>query len=355
FGSLITLFNVSLLLASCMCLVVGKKVNKTINLIAKAVSSIKRFVCHLSASVGCLLSVVLESRNIDFSVTLEGNAFGNMIRSLSLVFVVSCLLDTSCLVYARSATNSPQQNLNTTPKATDSAESTPNNESPSVWSDVSMMYRIYRQCASENLSVCLKIKLLMGLEKAFRNSKELKIIDGIKFVNNIGDGEQRPKLVPTEALNEKLIEANLPRGLDGKEETLNEMIFNKLGNFLQEYTLQVKFPDVQNAERSFDESRKKKDKKGSGAYIMIPLLLGGTFVPIAYGALAMLAGKALIVSKLALVLASIIGIKKLLNSGGSKESQHEVVVSSGGHSSGWGRDIDLAYNAYDPKSSKKQI
>lgn len=85
--------------------------------------------------------------------------------------------------------------------------------------------------------------------------------------------------------------------------------------------------------------------------IMIPLLLGGTFVPIAYGALAMLAGKALIVSKLALVLASIIGIKKLL-SGGGKESSHEVVVSSGGHS-GWGRDFDLAYSGWKPKDTKK--
>lgn len=96
------------------------------------------------------------------------------------------------------------------------------------------------------------------------------------------------------------------------------------------------------------EGRKKKDKKGSGAYIMIPLLLGGTIVPIAYGALAMLAGKALIVSKLALVLASIIGIKKLLSGGGGhKESSHEVVVSSGGHS-GWGRDFDMAYSGWKP-------
>lgn len=102
------------------------------------------------------------------------------------------------------------------------------------------------------------------------------------------------------------------------------------------------------------EGRKKKDKKGGGGggMMMIPLLLGGTFVPIAYGALAMLAGKALIVSKLALVLASIIGIKKLL-SGGGKDSSHEVVVS-GGHS-GWGRDFDLAYNGWKPHKEIKHL
>lgn len=93
------------------------------------------------------------------------------------------------------------------------------------------------------------------------------------------------------------------------------------------------------------------NKKNKGAMIMIPLLLGGTFIPIAYGALALLAGKALIVSKLALVLASIIGIKKLVShSGGHHESSHEVVVAGHGGGSGWGRDFDLAYNAHAPKN-----
>lgn len=100
-----------------------------------------------------------------------------------------------------------------------------------------------------------------------------------------------------------------------------------------------------------DDVEGRKKKKGDG-YIMIPLVLGAIVAPLAYGALALLAGKALIVSKLALVLASIIGIKKLLSGGhGHHESSHEVVVGdshsrngvvpSGG--SGWGRDFDLAY------------
>lgn len=90
--------------------------------------------------------------------------------------------------------------------------------------------------------------------------------------------------------------------------------------------------------------------------IMIPLLLGGTMIPMAYGALALLAGKALIVSKLALVLASIIGIKKLVSStGGHHESSHEVVVSGGHGGSGWGRDFDLAYNnQYMPKDKTQR-
>lgn len=84
--------------------------------------------------------------------------------------------------------------------------------------------------------------------------------------------------------------------------------------------MQVKFPTAEEMKRSIEEARKGgvggggKDKK-NGHYIMIPLLLGSTLIPLAFGALAILAGKALIVSKLALALASIIGIKKLISGG----------------------------------------
>lgn len=95
--------------------------------------------------------------------------------------------------------------------------------------------------------------------------------------------------------------------------------------------MQVKFPSAEELKRSFNEARQKGglgNKGGSGGkknghYIMIPLLLGSTLVPLAFGALALLAGKALIVSKLALALASIIGIKKLISHGHHHETAHE--------------------------------
>lgn len=95
----------------------------------------------------------------------------------------------------------------------------------------------------------------------------------------------------------------------------------------------------------------RKKKKNMSGLLAIPLLIGGTLVPLALGALALLAGKALIVSKLALVLASIIGLKKLVSGGG--DHGHEVVQVAGGHgSSGWARSShDLAYSAYKPSST----
>ncbi|XP_022220816.1 uncharacterized protein LOC111073011 [Drosophila obscura] len=223
------------------------------------------------------------------------------------------------------------------------------------WKDMSLVYRIYQQCTGENMSVCLKVKLLTGLEKAFRSAKTLSLFEGVQFVaSGSGSGSEEQKRAKLPPISEQDIVAVLPRSTDAKDQVLNSMIFKRVGNFLQDHTLQVKFPDLRDSDGSTSEGRKKKEKKGNGAYIMIPLLLGGTFVPIAYGALAMLAGKALIVSKLALVLASIIGIKKLLSGGGGgKESSHEVVVSGGGHS-GWGRDFDMAYSGWKPAKEQHQ-
>lgn len=79
-----------------------------------------------------------------------------------------------------------------------------------------------------------------------------------------------------------------------------------------------------------------------------------SMVPVAMAGLYMLAGKALIISKIALLLAGIIALKKLV---ASKQSMPAPTWSSGGGGggSGWERSIDaqtmennhnLAYRAH---------
>lgn len=76
-----------------------------------------------------------------------------------------------------------------------------------------------------------------------------------------------------------------------------------------------------------EESRGKK--KHDDAYVLIPLVLGSIMMPFALGALALLAGKAIIVAKLALLLSTIIGVKKLLShsddGGTHHQSSHDIV------------------------------
>lgn len=91
---------------------------------------------------------------------------------------------------------------------------------------------------------------------------------------------------------------------------------------------------------------------------MMSMMMAGFFmkllsmVPIAIAGLYILAGKALIVSKIALLLAGIIGLKKIVAA--KQSSGHQQGWSSGGGGgSGWERSIDsqmenhnLAYRAH---------
>lgn len=130
-----------------------------------------------------------------------------------------------------------------------------------------------------------------------------------------------------------------------------------------------------------EESRgkKKKASKILGPLIAAVVLKMAALLPLAIGAIALIAGKALLIGKLALVLSAIIGLKKLLSQ--QKHVTYEVVAhphhtsshtsshdyagasgyggdaggyssSAGGHSGGgWGRSLDaqnLAYAAQKP-------
>lgn len=95
--------------------------------------------------------------------------------------------------------------------------------------------------------------------------------------------------------------------------------------------------------------------------MLLPLLLlaklkAAVLIPLALGGLALLALKALVVGKLALVIAGIIAVQKLLHKGHHSQS-YEVVAhpqySSHGdeHHGHYGRSLpadaqELAYNAY---------
>ncbi|XP_018372115.1 PREDICTED: uncharacterized protein LOC108766997 [Trachymyrmex cornetzi] len=240
-------------------------------------------------------------------------------------------------VSARSAETNPISN-------SINEQQTARSNSNGLFSDLRSVYQVYKECSGAELSPCLKLKLLSAIDRVSRTA-QLNVADGVTLVQ---DESTTNESEPEKSMQE--IEASLPRALEDKEDALNSMIFDKIAKFFQSHTLKLKLPNVEEFQRSLtEEGRKKKGKMGG--LLAIPLLIGGTLVPLALGALALLAGKALIVSKLALVLASIIGLKKLVS--GSHEHGHEVVqVGGGGHGSGgWARSgHDIAYSAYKPSS-----
>lgn len=95
---------------------------------------------------------------------------------------------------------------------------------------------------------------------------------------------------------------------------------------------------------------RKKDKGGLGYVLMMGLMMGKMMAALGFGGVAALAMKALGVSMMALMLAAIVGIKKLADSGHDDSSHqvHYVTAHSEHHRKR--RDIDqevpLPYRGY---------
>jgi len=96
--------------------------------------------------------------------------------------------------------------------------------------------------------------------------------------------------------------------------------------------------------------KKKKHQKMLMPLLMLLKMKAIALVPLAIGALALLAFKALVVGKLALVLAVIIGIQKLLANSKSQQSyevvSHPHYTEEHGHHGGYRRSLE-GQNAQD--------
>lgn len=138
-------------------------------------------------------------------------------------------------------------------------------------------------------------------------------------------------------LFDKFIQA---RNAKSDDTALTMLVADKLWTFVKSRALRWKMSDFSDlmvsagdrgkinlgvsvdAKRAFIEGRGKM--KNSGPLIAAVILKGALLGLLAFKALFLLSGKALLVSKLSLLLASLIGVKKLL-SGKPKHVTYEIV------------------------------
>jgi CO/xanthine dehydrogenase Mo-binding subunit len=102
-------------------------------------------------------------------------------------------------------------------------------------------------------------------------------------------------------------------------------------------------------------------KKGGGLLIAAGAAMAAMMAQAFMGKVALIAGKALVIAKVALAISAIIGLKKLFGSGGGGGESHQVVYATGGHEhGGWqGRAFtsdhlqahDIAYKAQKPENT----
>lgn len=255
----------------------------------------------------------------------------------------------------------------------------------SIQTENDVLESIYKDCMQKDSASCMKVKVLSFIDKWFTNQGQkdtFTIAEGVTVVKTSDKQDGAPRA-----------------SADG---SLESVILSKVQNFLQTHTIKIDLEGskIMNAVTSTgralndvvdnlteDESleeegrgKKKKAQKLLGPLMAALAMKAAALIPLALGAIALLAGKALIVGKIALVLSAILGLKKLLSGGHGKHVTYEVVshphhssshVSSshdfggsygggdaggGGYSGssghgGWGRSLEgqqLAYNAHVP-------
>ncbi|KAJ0170871.1 hypothetical protein K1T71_013643 [Dendrolimus kikuchii] len=201
-------------------------------------------------------------------------------------------------------------------------------------SSLKMLGRIYDNCArSQEIIKCFKIQATKLADRAAR-MEALPIIDGITLIRQSETGRDLAPTLPEidlNSLSSDEVDKYLERTTSHLMET-HRMVISpfKLGDDIG---------------RSMNEARGKL-KKMIGPIIAGMAIKGG-FLAIAFQAIALIAGKALLIGKIALLLSAIIGLKKLVTGGESHEKttyeivKHPQVSQTHSYSSShYGSDFD---------------
>ncbi|NP_001161268.1 osiris 7 precursor [Nasonia vitripennis] len=216
-------------------------------------------------------------------------------------------------------------------------------------SENDLMASIYADCLKKESLSCIKHKVFSFVDKMLADKEDISLSEGITVVKTTSSN----------------IEEGAPRSIDSSD--FDSLLFDRLGRFLRTHSIKVDLKGtdilgaIETAGRSFDDndtSVEGRGKKKKAAKVLGPILLAvalkmAALLPLTLGFIALIAGKALLVGKIALVISTIIGLKKLLG-GNEKHVTYEVVshphhssshvVShdeghGGGYSSGGGSDF----------------
>ncbi|XP_037951141.1 uncharacterized protein LOC119681908 [Teleopsis dalmanni] len=267
------------------------------------------------------------------------------------------------------------------------AEETRGHARNAVGSDNDIMDSIYSDCLRKDSVSCVKYKLFNFVDKVLAVRDQFALTEGVTVV--------RSPDAPAGS--------EAARSISG-DESFESLALNRISGFLNTHTIKVelKGADIVQAVSSTgraledvseslfggsddpnapEESRGKKKKAAKilGPILALVALKAAALLPLLLGAIALIAGKALLIGKIALVLSAVIGLKKLLSqekhvtyevvahphhssshsvshdsygSGYSADAGSSASYGSSGHG-GWGRALDaqeLAYAAQKPKA-----
>lgn len=171
--------------------------------------------------------------------------------------------------------------------------------------------KLKKDCENNYSTTCLKLDVVSLIEK-IGEQRSLPITSGITIEKENGSESGRA--------NTADLVSELAREFPNDAEArLDAFLMKKVTGYLNSHSIKFKLFDDQAV-----VSARKKDKGGLGAIMAAILMMKGTLGALGFGALAALAGKALMTGLMALMLSAIVGLKSLAHSG-HKQTTYEIV------------------------------
>ncbi|XP_065173821.1 uncharacterized protein [Atheta coriaria] len=214
-----------------------------------------------------------------------------------------------------------------------------------------------RDCANSYSTTCLKLDIVSWVDKLNEND-DYSVVPGVTVVREDGSARSNTADMVAE------LARDFPNDPDAR---LDAFLMKKVTNYLNTHSIKMNLFDAQSAVESARKGSGFGGTKGGGGgkkggmggmLLAAGAMMKGTLFALALGALAALAGKALMTGLISLMLSAIIGLKSLAG-GGHKQTTYEIVSKPvyshsnthsssheehGGHSagySGYGRSFDM--------------
>ncbi|XP_063629954.1 uncharacterized protein LOC134801343 [Cydia splendana] len=186
---------------------------------------------------------------------------------------------------------------------------------------------LHKDCNSSLSAKCLKIHVLSFIED-LSSRDELPLLPGLSIVK---ENRTINSSTPEE------LAAELSRQFPGKpEEKLNRFLLHRLQDYLDGHSLKYRLLDPKTSEEAMSMSKGDPASvgrksggggglggggKGGGGLLAAAMMMKGALAAAALGALALLAGKALMAALMSLLLSALVGLK---GHGGGGKTTYEI-------------------------------
>lgn len=181
--------------------------------------------------------------------------------------------------------------------------------------------RVYKDCEnSDDFYKCLKVNAVKLANRAIK-IQNLKLIDGISVIRKEGVEESRS------FDDNKINDLDLAKV---SSKRIDHLLSDRSNRFMDTHQIEINVPRLfsmgqKQAGIMVEAARKKSNEmKFLGPFLAAVAIKGG-ILTMAYHSIAIVAGKALIIGKIALIISAIIGLKKLVTPEGHEKTTYEIV------------------------------